>query len=76
MVETAAHLNDHVFPRLPVPLDPARRDDDVRIRMVHRAIAFVHALRLQLRDQRGARWWLRNISHAHLCCLCRVIDQA
>ena len=37
---------------LPVPLDPARRDDDVRIRMVHRAIAFVHALRLQLRDQR------------------------
>ena len=23
-------------------------------------------------DQRGARWWLRNISHAHLCCLCRV----
>ena len=37
---------------LPEPLDPARRDDDVRIRMVHRAIAFVHALRLQLRDQR------------------------
>jgi putative membrane protein len=37
---------------LPAPLDPARRDDDVRVRMVHRAIAFVHALRLQLRDQR------------------------
>ncbi len=34
------------------PLDPARRDDDVRVRMVHRAIAFAHALRLQLRDQK------------------------
>ncbi|MBP3980558.1 bestrophin [Acidovorax sp. JG5] len=37
---------------LPDSLDAARRDDDVRVRMVHRAIAFVHALRLQLRDQR------------------------
>ncbi|HNZ90171.1 MAG TPA: bestrophin family ion channel [Acidovorax sp.] len=37
---------------LPAPLDPARRADDVRVRMVHRAIAFAHALRLQLRDQR------------------------
>ena len=34
------------------PLDPARRDGDVRVRMVHRAIAFAHALRLQLRDQK------------------------
>ena len=33
-------------------LDPARRDGDVRVRMVHRAIAFAHALRLQLRDQK------------------------
>lgn len=38
--------------RLEQPLDPARRDDDVRVRMVHRAIAFAHALRLQLRDQK------------------------
>ncbi|HEY9207661.1 MAG TPA: bestrophin family ion channel [Acidovorax sp.] len=37
---------------LPEPPDPARRDDDVRVRMLHRAIAFVHALRLQLRGQR------------------------
>ena len=36
---------------LPEPIDPARRADDVRVRMVHRAIAFVHALRLQLRDE-------------------------
>ena len=34
------------------PIDPRRRDSDVRVRMVHRAIAFAHALRLQLRDQR------------------------
>ena len=44
------------------PLDPARRDDDVRVRMVHRAIAFAHALRLQLRDQKDdallQRWVL------------------
>lgn len=38
--------------QLEQPLDPARRDDDVRVRMVHRAIAFAHALRLQLRDQK------------------------
>ena len=42
------------------PLDPARRDDDVRVRMVHRAIAFAHALRLQLRDEKDdavlGRW--------------------
>lgn len=38
--------------RLEQPLDAARRDDDVRVRMVHRAIAFAHALRLQLRDQK------------------------
>ena len=38
--------------QLDQPLDPARRDDDVRVRMVHRAIAFAHALRLQLRDQK------------------------
>ena len=37
---------------LPAPLDATQREDDVRVRMVHRAIAFVHALRLQLRDQR------------------------
>ena len=33
------------------PVDPANRAGDVRVRMVHRAIAFVHALRLHLRSQ-------------------------
>ncbi len=37
---------------LPQALDYRQRDSDVRVRMVHRAIAFVHALRLQLRDQK------------------------
>lgn len=44
---------------LPQPVDPAQRESDVRVRMVHRAIAYVHALRLQLRDQPGdevRRW--------------------
>jgi len=36
----------------PEPPDSARRAEDVRVRMLHRAIAFVHALRLQLRGQR------------------------
>jgi putative membrane protein len=36
---------------LPELIDPARRAQDVRVRMAHRAIAFVHALRLQLRDE-------------------------
>ena len=33
------------------PVDPLDRAGDVRVRMVHRAIAFVHALRLHLRAQ-------------------------
>ena len=33
------------------PVDPTNRAGDVRVRMVHRAIAFVHALRLHLRSQ-------------------------
>lgn len=37
--------------QLPQQLDPHQRATDVRVRMVHRAIAFVHALRLQLRGQ-------------------------
>lgn len=37
--------------RLPQPVDPGQRDSDVRVRMIHRAIAYAHALRLQLRDQ-------------------------
>ncbi len=44
---------------LPQPVDPGQRDSDVRVRMVHRAIAYAHALRLQLRDQDSAelkRW--------------------
>ena len=36
----------------PHPVDGQTRDGDVRVRMVHRAIAFAHALRLQLRDQK------------------------
>jgi len=36
---------------LPQPVDSAQRDRDVRVRMIHRAIAYAHALRLQLRDQ-------------------------
>lgn len=36
----------------PQPTDPRQREGDVRVRMVHRAIAFAHALRLQLRDLR------------------------
>lgn len=36
---------------LPHPVDGQTRDDDVRVRMVHRCIAFVHALRLQLRGE-------------------------
>ena len=36
---------------LPQPVDSAQRDSDVRVRMIHRAIAYAHALRLQLRDQ-------------------------
>lgn len=36
---------------LPQPIDSAQRDSDVRVRMIHRAIAYAHALRLQLRDQ-------------------------
>lgn len=45
--------------QLSQPIDPAQRDSDVRVRMVHRAIAYAHALRLQLRDQPGSevqRW--------------------
>ncbi|MDD2547269.1 MAG: bestrophin family ion channel [Burkholderiaceae bacterium] len=38
--------------RLEQPVDPAHRASDVRVRMLHRAIAFTHALRLQLRDQK------------------------
>ncbi|MDD2846392.1 MAG: bestrophin family ion channel [Rhodoferax sp.] len=38
--------------QLPQPIDPLARESDVRVRMVHRAIAFAHALRLQLRDQK------------------------
>ena len=36
---------------LPQPVNSAQRASDVRVRMIHRAIAYAHALRLQLRDQ-------------------------
>lgn len=49
--QSLIHLNQ--------PLDAARRDSDVRVRMVHRAIAFVHALRLLLRDQQDDAAWQR-----------------
>lgn len=43
------------------PIALARRETDVRVRIVHRAIAFAHALRLKLRDQSDEsvlRQWL------------------
>lgn len=43
------------------PLDPSNRDGDVRVRMVHRAIAHAHALRAQLRnhiDDPNLQRWL------------------
>lgn len=52
--QSLIHLNQ--------PLDAARRDSDVRVRMVHRAIAFVHALRLLLRDQQDDAAWQRWVS--------------
>ena len=45
---------------LPLPPDTMDREGDVRVRMLHRGIAFAHALRLQLRGLRDeallARW--------------------
>jgi putative membrane protein len=38
--------------QLHTPMEGARRESDVRVRVVHRTIAFAHALRLQLRNQR------------------------
>lgn len=43
------------------PIDPHNRDGDVRVRVVHRAIAHAHALRAQLRghmDDRAVQRWL------------------
>lgn len=43
------------------PLDPSNREGDVRVRIVHRAIAHAHALRAQLRDHvddRSVERWL------------------
>jgi putative membrane protein len=34
------------------PVDPRQRANDVRVRMVHRAVAFSHVLRAQLRGSR------------------------
>ena len=45
----------------PQVLEPRNRDGDVRVRMVHRAIAHAHALREQLRDHvddRSVERWL------------------
>lgn len=55
--------------RLPQPIDPLARDSDVRVRMVHRAIAFAHALRLQLRDQKDEAMlqrWTTASEFAHI----------
>ena len=43
------------------PIDPRQRANDVRVRMIHRAVAFSHALRAQLRglnDDVAAEHWL------------------
>lgn len=45
------------------PIDPRQRANDVRVRMVHRAVAFAHALRAQLRglsDDVAAQQWLTD----------------
>ena len=55
--------------QLPQPIDPLARDSDVRVRMVHRAIAFAHALRLQLRDQKDdatLQRWTTAAEFAHI----------
>lgn len=46
---------------LPDEVDPRQRANDVRVRMVHRAVAFSHALRAQLRglqEDVAAEHWL------------------
>ncbi|MDR0226689.1 MAG: bestrophin family protein [Burkholderiaceae bacterium] len=47
--------------------DPRQRDSDVRVRMVHRAIAFAHQLRAQLRgleaDAAARRWLVEAEAH-------------
>lgn len=43
------------------PIDPRQRANDVRVRMIHRVVAFSHALRAQLRglnDDVAAEHWL------------------
>ncbi len=50
-------------------LDPANREGDVRVRIVHRAIAHAHALRAQLRehvDDRALQRWLTPADWAHI----------
>lgn len=45
------------------PLDPKNREGDVRVRVVHRALAHSHALRAQLRghmDDRAVERWLTH----------------
>ena len=45
------------------PIDPRQRANDVRVRMVHRAVAFAHALRAQLRglkEDTAAQQWLTD----------------
>lgn len=45
------------------PIDPRQRANDVRVRMIHRAVAFSHALRAQLRglnDDVAAEHWLTH----------------
>lgn len=47
--------------RLDQPLDPNNREGDVRVRVIHRALAHAHALRAQLRhhmDDRAVERWL------------------
>lgn len=49
--------------QIDAPIDPRQRESDVRVRMVHRAAAFAHALRAQLRglkDDTAAQQWLTD----------------
>ena len=62
---------------LPYPIDGQTRDDDVRVRMVHRCIAFVHALRLQLRGEKDdavLQRWTTAAEFARIRCTTNPTD--
>lgn len=52
-----------------LPVDPRQRANDVRVRMVHRTVAFAHALRAQLRglkEDTAAEHWLVDAEWQHV----------